>query len=85
MKKKLFCLLLILILPVCLLFTGCDAEQTSTTIEDTRFHRLDYTDKTIYVDKETKVMYLYVSFAYHGGLTVMLDADGKPLLYEGEL
>ena len=37
MKKKLFCLLLILVLPVCLLFTGCGSQletKTSNTDKD---------------------------------------------------
>ena len=85
MKKKLFCLLLLLVLPVCLLFTGCNANNDYTSVNDTRFHIIEYNDKRIYVDKETKVMYFWVKNGYGGGLTVMLNADGKPLLYEGEL
>lgn len=34
---------------------------------------------TVY-DKETKVMYLVVD----GGITVLVDQNGNPLLYEGE-
>lgn len=35
--------------------------------------------------KETKVMYAVSNAAYNtGNFTVMLDADGKPLLWEGE-
>ena len=36
----------------------------------------------IIVDAETKVMYLWHEDNYKGGLTVMLDKDGKPLLFE---
>jgi hypothetical protein len=35
----------------------------------------------IIVDTETKVMYI---MSANGGVTLMVDADGKPLLYEGE-
>lgn len=39
----------------------------------------------IYYDKETKVMYAVSSSQYNRGNVVLLvDADGKPLLYEGE-
>ena len=38
----------------------------------------------IYYDKETKVMYLISNIYKGGGITVLVDADGKPLLYEGE-
>ena len=34
----------------------------------------------IWVDKETGVNYLYLSGGYGGGLTVLLDKDGKPIV-----
>ena len=34
----------------------------------------------VLVDRETGVNYLYVNSGYSGGLTVMLDADGKPIV-----
>lgn len=37
------------------------------------------------VDKSTRVQYIFIDEGYEGGMTVLLDADGKPLLYEGEL
>lgn len=39
-------------------------------------------DWTILYDKKTKVMYMSVQLYSKYGLTVMLDADGKPLLWE---
>ena len=36
----------------------------------------------VYVDRETRVQYLWV---IGGGLTVLVDANGDPLLYDGEL
>ena len=38
----------------------------------------------IYYDKKTKVMYLVADIYKGGGITVLVDKDGKPLLYEGE-
>ncbi len=38
-----------------------------------------YTTK-ILVDKETGVQYIFYSEGYGGGLTVLLDRDGKPVL-----
>ena len=32
----------------------------------------------IWVDKDTGVNYLYHSSGYSGGMTVLLDKDGKP-------
>ena len=37
---------------------------------------------SIIIDKETGVMYLWKTDSYKGGLTVMLDKDGKPLINE---
>ena len=34
----------------------------------------------IWVDKETGVNYLYHSSGYTGGLTPLLDRDGKPVI-----
>ncbi len=36
--------------------------------------------RKIFVDKETGVNYLYIQSGYSGGLTVLLDADGKPVV-----
>ena len=34
----------------------------------------------VIVDKETGVQYLFVASGYAGGLTILVDRDGKPLL-----
>ncbi len=34
----------------------------------------------IYVDKQTGVNYLFVSSGYAGGLTPLLNRDGKPIV-----
>lgn len=42
----------------------------------------------IYTDKKTGVQYLFVSDGYAGGLTLLVDKEGKPLLnrdYEKDL
>ena len=87
MKKKLLCLLMLLLLPVCLLFTGCasdvDTKQTEqhlmVCIDE---FRIGGYGAFILVHKETRVMYMAY---YQGGTTVMVDEDGKPLVYKGEL
>ena len=38
------------------------------------------TETMIIVDKETGVNYLYVHRGYGGGLTPLIDADGKPII-----
>ena len=40
----------------------------------------------IVVDRETRVMYAISNGAYnHGTFTVMVDENGKPLIWEGDL
>ncbi|MDE7244058.1 MAG: xylan 1,4-beta-xylosidase [Oscillospiraceae bacterium] len=36
--------------------------------------------KMVLVDKETGVNYLFVQSGYAGGLTPLVDADGKPVI-----
>lgn len=38
------------------------------------------TEKTIFVDKATGVNYLYIANGTGGGLTPLLDSDGKPVV-----
>ena len=38
------------------------------------------TEKPIFVDKETGVNYLYIANGTGGGLTPLLDSDGKPVV-----
>lgn len=38
------------------------------------------TTMEIWVDMETGVNYLYHASGYSGGLTVLLDSDGKPVI-----
>ena len=65
-----------------------DITISNSYAENERFIRIynQYSkdDFRIYYDKETKVMYLISAIYNGGGITVLVDADGKPLLYEGE-
>lgn len=38
------------------------------------------TDAVVIIDKETGVNYLYVCRGYGGGLTPLLDSEGKPIV-----
>lgn len=97
MKKNLFLILLILIMPVFIL-CGCGeipksedyASEGNTRFVYVKEYTVDNDTRfKILVDKETKVMYLYYSSMGssrgYAGLTVMLNADGTPMLWEGEL
>lgn len=67
-------ILTLLILALC----GCGKAEAGTY----RLRRLE-TDSSyvIYVDNLTGIQYLQV---YQGGVCVMVDAEGKPLIWEEE-
>lgn len=74
---------LVVILFIVTLIFGEDVKLETKTEEypEDRFVKiLDYGDNFVMYDKETKVQY----FASSTGITVLLNQDGKPLLYEGE-
>ena len=55
--------------------------------KDKRFEKVYSQDMgciEILVDKETGINYLYRSSGYGGGLTVLLDKDGKPVVTTAE-
>lgn len=78
-----------LVVSVALAVAGeCDknATKTETVAEHSqqRFQRVikdDNSALTVYVDTETNVMYL--RRIGDGGICVMVDAEGKPLLWDG--
>ena len=64
----------------CLLAVGC---TESVETEEKRFKATHYrsSDLTIFTDTVTGVQYLHYNDMY-GGLTILVDADGKPLIQE---
>lgn len=55
--------------------------------KDKRFKKIysqDMGGTEIWVDKETGVNYLFHSSGYAGGLTVLLDKSGKPVITYSE-
>lgn len=82
-------ILLIALLMVAFVVAGeCDnnATKTETVVEHSqqRFQQVikdNYSALIVYVDTETNVMYL--RRLGDGGICVMVDAEGKPLLWDG--
>lgn len=87
MKKIIISLLII----IAIILTGWllkDVTISDNYAENERFIKIydQYSKDTfrIYYDKETKVMYLITNIYKGGGITVLVDKDGKPLLYGEE-
>lgn len=90
MKKILMCVIVAALLVLCI---GCstidvaDATETDVgnvfnIVESGKMPEYGYYE--VLVDKTTRVMYFYTSKQYSDTMTVLLDSDGKPRLYEGE-
>lgn len=81
--KKFISLVLALVLIFALV--GCTGTSSDKETTSDRFVRV-YSEYSscIYVDSETNVMYFWHSGVYSGGLSVMLDENGDPLLWEGD-
>ena len=92
MKKVICAILLICIL---LMLVACsataDKQDDKQTAETARFivvHHELITDTNdimrikILVDTETRVMYMDTTGAQESGLTVLVDKEGKPMLWE---
>ena len=90
MKRKLFVGLLTSIMMLSLVGCGDTTKLRVETgdatydvhSEDDRFMKIDSINGWIYVDKETNVQYLFIKRSDAAGLTVLVDAEGEPLLYE---
>ena len=58
--------------------------RRNTMAKDERFERIysqgKLTSMEIWVDKETGVNYLFYQSGYAGGMTVLLDKEGKPVI-----
>lgn len=73
------------IITATLLIAGCsDTANVSAGQENTMVLVGSGQEYLIYADSETGVMYLYITISTGGGLTVMLNADGTPKIWQGE-
>ena len=82
---------IIVIMPVFIL-CGCTFETSSRPAIESgnRFviTKERTTGNTVYVemyDKNTKVMYVFIKLDDSGNFTMLVNADGTPMLWEGEL
>lgn len=90
MKKILICLIVAASLVLCIGCSATDAVDATETDIGNVFNIVEsgkmpeYGDYEVLVDKTTRVMYFYTTRQYSNTMTVLLDSDGKPRLYEEE-
>ena len=84
---------LIAILMLAVMLVGCGASSESDAIDGEKSNQKRFVSVEkrswayeIMVDRETRVMYVVSDGSYnHGTFTVMVDENGKPLTWEGDL
>lgn len=78
---------LAVMLALAISLSGCSGRNSNIEYENNGRFRKIYYDmlNIIYVDSETNVMYFWHSGGYSGGLTVMVDKNGQPLIWEGSV
>ena len=84
--------LLAVILTVIMIFAlaGCVHRVGDKAYTSSRFvvaevhHGAEYYTETIFYDVQTGVMYLGVRHGSQLAITVLMNADGTPMLYEGK-
>lgn len=84
--KKLIAVVLMMVMMLSL--SACATKRTRETIKGGT-SRMVYVEETdvycIVYDKYTKVMYAVSNGGYNNGnFTLLVDANGNPLLYEGQ-
>ena len=84
MKKIVISFLIILsIIIVGYIFKDISVNASEAYTEDRFVKTQNWGNNFVMVDKETRVQYYVFCVPYAGGgITVLVDADGKPLLYE---
>ena len=84
--KKL--IMIVLVTVILLSLSACATKRTRETVKG-ETSRMVYVEETgaycIVYDKYTKVMYAVSNSGYnYGNFTLLVDANGNPLLYEGQ-
>lgn len=87
MIRKIICVLLVVIMVIALASCGYSEKENArfklVSVEKGS-HRtgLGFYKEAIFVDRETGVLYIAVKGPRQFAISVLLDADGTPMLYE---
>ena len=75
-------MIFVLVFGMCFVVDNINKDSNKdTSMSEDRFIKLqEWKDNFVMYDRETGVQY----FVFEGGVTVLLNDDGEPLLYQGE-
>jgi hypothetical protein len=70
----------------CFIFAGCGGtkEDSRFVIIDSNVESEDRLLSALYADKQTNVVYWFTKSGYGQTMTVLLNSDGTPVLYDFE-
>ena len=70
----------------CFIFAGCGGtkENSRFVIIDSNVESEDRLLSALYADKQTNVVYWFTKSGYGQTMTVLLNSDGTPVLYDFE-
>lgn len=83
--KKLIIGLIMVLIGLAMIFAGCGKRKAEAS-NKRRFMRIEGDfNWNIYADRETGVMYAVSNGVWNAGtFTLLVDANGDPLIYEGD-
>ena len=82
--KKIVAIILVLMMS-CFIFAGCGTKENSRfIIIDSDVSSEDMFSSQLYADKQTGVVYWFSKSGYGHTMTVLLNSDGTPVLYDFE-
>ena len=82
--KKIVAIILVLMMS-CFICAGCGTKENSRfVIIDSDVESEDRQWSALYADKQTNVVYWFTKSGYGQTMTVLLNSDGTPVLYDFE-
>lgn len=83
--KKIIVFVLALVM-CAVIFAGCGGTKGNSrfVIIDSDVESEDRASSALYVDKQTNVVYWFTKSGYAQTMTVLLNSDGTPVLYDFE-
>lgn len=78
--------IILVVMMSCFIFAGCGGtkENSRFVIIDSNVKSEERISSALYADKQTNVVYWFTKSGYGQTMTVLLNSDGTPVLYDFE-